>query len=224
MPSSDCSIVVRGTQGWISTTKSSIFATKTIASVGSVTSDLQLGHKTYHCVDFQLLYTTSLESSSSNHSRAGQSFDKFFHAPHVPSVLLWSHRYHRHQNCLSLIYIVGKESTSSDGLCAAWIFNNIIYVPCTLHAPPYCLLASSVSSLCHVSLSCVIRHVITQSSTYIILLTSLPLTRWPMPMTLTLIVDFSELTFCNLGAPYLVFRIYSIFAIYFLHILLLNEE
>ena len=77
MPSPDCPVAIRGPQGWISTARSSSSAAKTTAFIGSITSDLQSGHKTYHCVAFQSLNTTPLETSSSNHPRATKRWSKF---------------------------------------------------------------------------------------------------------------------------------------------------
>ena len=83
MPSFDCSTAIRGAQGWICTARSLNTATKITAFVGSSTSDLRLTHKTYHRVDFQPIYTTPLESSSSDPTRAAMHRSKiwqFFHA------------------------------------------------------------------------------------------------------------------------------------------------
>ena len=77
MPSLDCLAAIKSPQGWISTARSSSSAAKTTAFIGSITSDLQSGHKTYHCVAFQYLYTTPLETSSSNHPCATKCWSKF---------------------------------------------------------------------------------------------------------------------------------------------------
>ena len=67
MSSLDYSTAIRGPQGWISTTRSSLSSTKTTAFVGSLTSDLQLGHKKYYRVYLQPLYITPPESSPFDH-------------------------------------------------------------------------------------------------------------------------------------------------------------
>ena len=64
-------------QGWISAARSSSSAAKITAFIGSITSDIRLGHKTYHYVAFQSLYTTPPETSSSNHPRATMRRSKF---------------------------------------------------------------------------------------------------------------------------------------------------
>ena len=114
MPSPDYPVAVRGPQGWISTARNSSSTAKTTAIIGFVTYDLWLGHKTYHHVDFQSLYTSLPETSTSDHPRAGQSFGKEFHVPHVPPRHLRSCCRRHHKNCPSPIYIIGKESASSD--------------------------------------------------------------------------------------------------------------
>ena len=152
MPYLDYSTAFRGAQDWIFTARSSITATKITASVGSSTSDLQLGHKTYHRVDFQLIYTMPPESSSSDTPHTGKWFGSFFH---VPLVLLQSSHHCHYQNLLSPIYIIRKESASSNSprtlTCRKRILH-VVYAPHTLHTPPpLLLLTSSVMSLCHVS-------------------------------------------------------------------------
>ena len=117
MPSPYCSTIIRGAQGWILTTRSLITATNIIASIGSSTLDLRLGHKTYYRVDFQPIYTMPPESSSSDPPHASQRFGNLFHAFHMPLVLLQSSHCHRYLNRLSSIYIIGKESASSNCLC-----------------------------------------------------------------------------------------------------------
>ena len=77
MPSPDCLATIRGSQGWISAARSSSSAAKTTAIIGSITSDLRLGHKTYHCVAFQSLYTNMPETSSSDHPHAATRRSKF---------------------------------------------------------------------------------------------------------------------------------------------------
>ena len=77
MPSPDCPAAVRGPQGWIFATRSSSSTAKTIAIIRSITSYLQLGHKTSHCVAFQSLYTTPPETSSSDHPRSATCRSKF---------------------------------------------------------------------------------------------------------------------------------------------------
>ena len=78
--------------------ESSSSVAKTTAIIGSVTSDLRLGHKIYHRVDFHRhkIYHR-VDFHRSTHSRrknppptinalprAGQSFGKLFHALHAP--------------------------------------------------------------------------------------------------------------------------------------------
>ena len=77
MSSPDYSATIRGPQGWISTTGSSLSSTKTTAFVRSLTSDLQLGHKKYYRVYLQPLYTTPPESSPFDHPHATMCQSKF---------------------------------------------------------------------------------------------------------------------------------------------------
>ena len=65
VPSLDYSTAIKGPQGWIFAARSSFSATKTTAIVGSITSDLQLQHETYHRVYCQPIYSTQLETSTS---------------------------------------------------------------------------------------------------------------------------------------------------------------
>ena len=151
MPSPDCSTAIKSTQGWIFTARSSITATKITTSVGYSTLDLRLRHKTYHCVDFQLIYTAPLESSSSDPPRTAMCQSKiwqFFHTPHAPSVLLRSSHRRHHQNILSPIYIVGKESASSDSprtlMHRPKLRQRLNHTPHAFHAPLGHLLMTSL--------------------------------------------------------------------------------
>ena len=79
----------------------------------------------------------------------------------------------------------------------------------------FLLLTSALvtSSLPHHLLTSLPRHLLTSSLTRT--LTRL-LTSVDFDLQLTLIIDFlPELTFCSPGAPYLVFRVDFIFAVYF---------
>ena len=60
-----------------SSSPGSSVATQTTTIIGSVTSDLRLGHKIYHHVAFQSLYTTSLETSSFDHPCITMCWSKF---------------------------------------------------------------------------------------------------------------------------------------------------
>ena len=77
MPSPDCPAAIRGPHGWISAARSSSSATKTTAFIGSIISDLQLGHKTYHYVAFQSLYTDPPETSTFDHPCTATCQSKF---------------------------------------------------------------------------------------------------------------------------------------------------
>ena len=94
--------------------------------IGSVTSDLRIGHKIYHHVAFQSLYTTSLETSLFDHPHIAMCWSKFrqnlpcasyvtevasilllppgllhtlhqVHVPHKPSLLLTRATHHMRQ-------------------------------------------------------------------------------------------------------------------------------
>ena len=159
MPSPDCPTAVRGPQSWISAAKSSSSAAKTTTIIGFVTSDLQLGHRTYHRVAFQSLYTTSPETFSSDHPHATTRRSNLQqNLPRASCTI---------SSILSLLPL--SESSFSNlhswkriGLIGCFtcphapleILCNISYAPHALHASPYCLLMSLADVICHVNPSC----------------------------------------------------------------------
>ena len=113
MSSPDYSATIRGPQGWISTTGSSLSSTKTTAFVRSLTSDLQLGHKKYYRVYLQPLYTTPPESSPFDHPPATMCQSKF-RQNYFTHLTCHKGCYRHCWNRFSPTNIVDKESTSSD--------------------------------------------------------------------------------------------------------------
>ena len=157
MPSPDCFVIVSSFRGWISTARSSLFATKTTASIGSFTSNLQLGHKTYHCVDLPPIYSTSLKSSLSDHSCTSMRRSKF---QRNFSMQLTRHKCCSNPVTASTIKIVFLQSTSSKknqfhwkthaSSCVTWSFYIFIYVPLLLPADVICDVTYHVNpSRCH---------------------------------------------------------------------------
>ena len=155
MPSPDCSTAVRGAQGWILTAKSSITATKITAFVRSSTKDLRLGHKIYHRVDFQSIYTTSSESSSSDLPCAATRWSKI-----RQFVTRASHAF-------SIAPIISRPPSSESSFFNLHHRKRIAFIRLTTHshaplkyfacclratrATILLLLTSSVTLLCHVN-------------------------------------------------------------------------
>ena len=61
-------------QGWISTARSTLFATKEYWLLRPVHCDLWLRHQSYHFVDLKPIYSTLPKSSPSNHSHAATTY------------------------------------------------------------------------------------------------------------------------------------------------------
>ena len=91
-------------QGWISAIRSSIFAAKTTAFVGSIVFDLWLRHKSYRRVGRQTIYLVTPDRSPSNVPQALTHWQCFrwvlpraalhlthLRAPHVPTRAYWHH-------------------------------------------------------------------------------------------------------------------------------------
>ena len=142
MPSLDCPAAIRGPQGWISAARSSSLAVKTTAFIGFIISDLRLGHKTYHCVAFQSLYTDLPETSSSDHPHAATRRSKFLqNHPHTsrainialilsPLPLSESSFSDLHsRKRIGLIGCLTRPHTPPEFHC------NVSYMPHVLHAP-----------------------------------------------------------------------------------------
>ena len=204
---------------------SSITATKITTFVGSSTSDLRLRHKTYHCVDFQVIYTKPLESSLLDHPRAAtrrSKIQQLFHAPHTPSVLVRSTHRRCHRNLLSPIYITGEESALSNYPRALMhrpkLWRGLNHAP---HAPLVTCWCHHWHHPYHVSIHVTATsslpcqhprhyHVIIHVSPSLCHLADviIGVDRWLWLRLLTLTVHFfSELTFCNPGIPCPVFRV-----------------
>ena len=188
--SPNCSAAVRGPQDWISTARSTLSTAKDHCLLESVHCELRLRHQKYHFVDLKSIYSTPLESSLSDYSCATMHQSKFRRRYFTRLIRL--------QRCSNLDAaitngIVLLQSTWSTRLhCRYWchLWHNPCHIsPCWHH-------------LC-------LRQYPTSAPTDFERVLTVNFDR-------TLTVDFDlELTFCSLGAPYPVFRVYFIFAVHF---------
>ena len=232
MPSPDCSTAVRGAQGWIFTARNLITATKITTSIGSSTWDLRLGHKTYHLVDFQSIYTTPPESSSSDppcQSKIQQFVPRVSRAFNITPIISLSSLSKssfsnlHHWKRIGLI----RLSTRSHSL----LKNSTTLSTRLTRRRPYCCWRhlwrhSATSTLADVIFQVAIGVILMSSS---LMLTSSPnqlvdVIRWPLTLTrfdrwLFAKVDFLPSRF-SLSSFSHRFHLCSPF----LHILLLNEE
>ena len=140
--------------GWISDARSSSSAVKTIAIIGSITSKLRLGHKKYHYVVFQSLYTTPPETSLSDHPCATMHRSKFLqkhpHATRAINIAL----------ILSLLPLSESlkknrpHQTSHAPSRAAWISLQSKLHATSVTRTTCCPLTSLAGVICHINPSC----------------------------------------------------------------------
>ena len=234
MPSPDCPTAVRGPQGWISIVRSSSFTAKITAIIGSITSDLRLRHKTYHCVAFQSIYTMLPETSLFDHPRVAIRRSKFQqnHPRALPTISIAPILSPSPLSELSFSDLHSRKIISHIGclMCPHTppkIHCNISYASHALHAPPCCPLTSLVDVICHISPSYSLadvtywcHHLVNTQST----LTSAFVDSWPLTWQGIDRWLWHRVDFCSPGAPYPVFRVDFIFAVYFYIFFLLNEE
>ena len=185
-PFSALSATIRGPQGWISGTRSSSSAAKTTAIIESITSNLRLGHKTYHCVAFQSLYTMPLENSSSNDPRAAMRQSKFLQnhpcasrALNIASIMSPSPL---SKSSFSDLYIRKRIGLIRSLTCPHALpeFHcNVSYVPHALHVSPaahwcHLLMSSATSAL----VACLLMSSSSQYLVNLLMSAYWPLT-WP---------------------------------------------
>ena len=130
----------------------------------------------------------------------------------------WSY----HKDRLAPIYKTVKDSTSSETARAAQSFCRVDHALHALPGPSMRSHAPARACFLLLMLALVTSSATTSADQDVDL--TVDFDHW-----LWLRVDFdrwlfARVDFCSPGAPYLIFRVDFIFAVYFLHILLLNEE